>query len=47
MKEYIHKIIIPYVTAKQKYFNQITQHLVIYDEFKGQLTLAIFSLLDK
>ena len=35
MKEYIHKIIIPYVTAKQKYFNQITQHLVIYDEFKG------------
>ena len=48
MKEYIHKIIIPYVTAKQKYLKLQPNHtaLAIYDESKGRLTPAIFSLLE-
>jgi len=48
MKEYIQKIILPYVSAKRENLKLQPTHtaLAIYDEFKGQLTPAIFSLLE-
>ena len=48
MKEYINNIIVPYVQKKRKDLKVAPNHpaLAIYDEFKGQLTPAIFSLLD-
>ena len=44
MKQYIHKIIIPYVTAKQIYLKLQPNYtaLAIYDEFKGQLIFSLF-----
>ena len=49
MKEYIHQIILPYVQAKRKDLKLHPTHpaLVIYDEFKGQLTPAVFTLLEE
>ena len=47
-KEYINNIVIPYVQRKRKELKLSPSHsaLVIYDEFKGQLTPNIFSLLE-
>ena len=49
MKEYIHQIILPYVQAKRKDLKLHPTHpaLFIYDEFKGQLTPAVFTLLEE
>ena len=48
MKEYIDNIIVLYVQRKRKDLKVAPNHpaLAIYDEFKGQLTPSIFSLLD-
>ena len=48
MQEYIHKVILPFVQAKRKELKLQVDHgaLVIYDEFKGQLTDTVHSLLD-
>ena len=48
MLEYIHKVILPFVRAKRKELKlQVDDGaLVIYDEFKSQLTDAVHSLLD-
>ena len=48
MKEYINNIIVPYVQRKRKDLKLASNYpaLAIYDEFKGQLTPRIFSLLD-
>ena len=46
-KEYIHKIILPYVEAKRKAHGRPNQTaLVIFDEFKGQVTDDVYNLLD-
>ena len=47
-KEYINNIIIPYIQRKRKELKLSPSHpaLSIYDEFKGQLTPDIFSLLE-
>lgn len=47
-QEYIRKIILPYIQRKRRDLNLQDDHpaLVIYDEFKGQLTDAVHSLLD-
>ena len=47
-KEYINNIIIPYIQRKRKELKLSPSHpaLAIYDEFKGQLTPGIFSLLE-
>ena len=48
MTEYIRNIIVPYVQRQRKDLKLAPDHaaLAIYDEFKGQLTPGIFSLLD-
>jgi len=48
MKEYIHKIILLYVSARREYLKLQPSHvaLAIYDECKGQLTPAIISLFE-
>jgi len=48
MKEYINNIIVPYVQRKRKDLKLASNYpaLAIYDEFKGQLTPEILSLLD-
>ena len=47
-KEYINNIVIPYIQRKRKELKLSPSHpaLAIYDEFKGQLTPGIFSLLE-
>ena len=46
-KEYIHKIILPYVEAKRNAHGRPNQTaLVIFDEFKGQVTDDVYNLLD-
>ena len=47
-KEYINNIIIPYIQRKRKELKLLPSHpaLAFYDEFKGQLTPGIFSLLE-
>ena len=46
-KEYIENIILPYVSKKCEEHGQPNQTaLVIFDEFKGQVTDDIFSMLD-
>ena len=46
-KEYIRKIILPYVEAKRKAHGRPNQTaLVIFDEFKGQVTDDVCNLLD-
>ena len=46
--EYIDKIILPFIQAKRRELKLQADHgpLVIYDEFKGQLTDTVHSLLD-
>ena len=45
--EHIHKIILPYVEAKCKAHGRPNQTaLVIFDEFKGQVTDDVYNLLD-
>ena len=45
-KEYTHKIILPYVEAKHKAHGRPNQTaLVIFDEFKSQVTDNIYNLL--
>jgi len=48
MTEYISNIIVPYVQRQRKDLKLAPDYpvLAIYDEFKGQLTPGIFSLLD-
>lgn len=46
MIRYIENIIIPYVQRFQKYFKDTTPALVIMDNFKGQVTDAVTSLLE-
>ena len=45
-QEYIRKVILPYIQRKRRELNLQDNHpaLVIYDEFKGQLTDAVHSL---
>ena len=46
-KEYIHKIILPYVEAKLNAHGRPNQiALVIFDEFKGQITDDVYNVLD-
>ena len=46
-KEYIHKIILPYVEAKRNAHGRSNQTaLVIFDEFKGQITDDVYNVLD-
>ena len=46
-KEYIENIILPYVSKKREEHGQPNQTaLVIFDEFKGQVTDDVFSMLD-
>ena len=46
-KEYIEKIILPYVSEKRKAHGKPNQiALVIFDEFKGQVTDDVFNMLD-
>ena len=49
MKEYIVKILLPYVTKQREVLQLSSDHraLVIYDKFKGQCTPAILHLLDE
>ena len=49
MIEYIQKIILPYVKAKRKHMKLCPTHpaMAIYDEFKDQLTPAVFTLLEE
>lgn len=49
MIEYIQRIILAYVKAKWKDLKLCPTHpaLAIYDEFKGQLTPAVFTLLEE
>ena len=46
--EYIHKVVLPFVQAQRKELHLQADHsaLVIYDEFRGQLTDAVHSVLD-
>ena len=48
MKEYITNIIIPYIERNRKELKLLPDHpaLAIFDEFKGQLTPGVFSLLE-
>jgi len=45
---HIHKVILPFIEAKHKELKLQRDHpaLVMYDEFKGQLTNSVHSLLD-
>ena len=47
MKEYILKIIVPYFVEKRVELKLGSNHqgLVIFDQFKGQLTNDVFNLL--
>ena len=49
MKDYIVKILVPYITKKRKELKLASDHraLVIYDTFKGQRTPAILKLLEE
>ena len=49
MKEYIVKILLPYITKQREVLKLSSDHraLVIYDKFKGQCTPAILQLLDE
>ena len=49
MKEYIVKILLPYITKQREVLKLSSDHrtLVIYDKFKGQYTPAILQLLDE
>ena len=46
--EYIHKVILPFIQKKHTELKLPVDHgaMVIYDEFRGQLTDAVHSLLD-
>ena len=48
VKDYIEKILVPYITRKREELKLMADHraLVIYDVFRGQCTQAILELLD-
>ena len=47
MIDYINEIIIPYVERQREFFGEEKAALVIMDNFKGQITPAINSLLEE
>ncbi len=48
MKQYLTEIIVPYVEAQRDLINEPnTSAVVIIDNFKGQVTPAIFEILEK
>ena len=49
MKDYIVKILVPYIAKKRKELKLPSVHhaLVIYDKFKGQCTPAVLELLEE
>ena len=46
MQEYVENIIVPYVEKAREFHGEDRAALVIMDNFKGQITESIFSLLD-
>lgn len=46
MQEYVENIIVPYVEKAREFLGEDRAALVIMDNFKGQITESIFSLLD-
>ena len=47
MLQYVDQIILPYVGKTRELFGDDTSALVIMDNFKGQITESLFSLLDR
>ena len=49
MKDYIVKILVPYIAKKRKELKlpNVCRALVIYDKFKGQCTSAVLELLEE
>ena len=47
MIQYIEKIIVPYINSAQQAFQDDTPALIIIDNFKGQITSSVTSLLEE